>query len=80
MNIKIKFFGQHKEELNKSELNIVVDSNSNISDLLKILIKNEPKFSKFNSYAVAVNLNYENFEYILKNGDEVAIIPPVSGG
>ena len=76
MNIKIKFFGQHKEELNKSELNIVIDSNSNISDL----IKNEPKFSKFNSYAVAVNLNYENFEYILKNGDEVAIIPPVSGG
>tara|TARA_B110000263_G_C15233237_1_gene475689 strand:+ start:942 stop:1184 length:243 start_codon:yes stop_codon:yes gene_type:complete len=80
MNIKIKFFGQHKEELNKSELNIVIDSNSNISDLVKILIKNEPKFSKFNSYAVAVNLNYENFEYILKNGDEVAIIPPVSGG
>ena len=61
MNIKIKFFGQHKEELNKSELNIVIDSNSNISDLVKILIKNEPKFSKFNSYAVAVNLNYENF-------------------
>mgnify|MGYP006080710423 CR=1 FL=1 len=80
MNIKIKFFGQHKEELNKSELNIVVDNNSNISDLVKILIKNEPKFSKFKSYAVAVNLNYENFEYILKNGDEVAIIPPVSGG
>ena len=80
MNIKIKFFGQHKEELNKSELNIVVDNNSNISDLVKILIKNEPKFSKFTSYAVAVNLNYENFEYILKNGDEVAIIPPVSGG
>ena len=80
MNIKIKFFGQHKEELNKSELDIVIDSNSNISDLVKILIKNEPKFSKFNSYAVAVNLNYENFEYILKNGDEVAIIPPVSGG
>lgn len=80
MNIKIKFFGQHKEELSKPELNIVVDSNSNISDLVKILIKCEPKFSKFNSYAVAVNLNYENFEYILKNGDEVAIIPPVSGG
>ena len=80
MNIKIKFFGQHKEELNKSELNIVVDNNSNISDLVKILTKNEPKFSKFTSYAVAVNLNYENFEYILKNGDEVAIIPPVSGG
>ena len=80
MNITIKLFGQHKEELNKSELNIVMESKSNISDLIKILIKNEPKFSKFNSYAVAVNLNYENFEYILKNGDEVAIIPPVSGG
>ena len=29
---------------------------------------------------IAVNYEYQNLDYILKDGDEVALIPPVSGG
>ena len=29
---------------------------------------------------VAVNQEYQDREYVLSNGDEVALIPPVSGG
>ena len=51
-----------------------------INDLIELLKIKEPNFSKFKSYAIAVNLNYENSDYMLKENDEVAIIPPVSGG
>ena len=80
MKIKIKFFGQHKEDLNKSELVINSKNNITINDLIELLKIKEPNFSKFKSYAIAVNLNYENSDYMLKENDEVAIIPPVSGG
>ena len=80
MKIKIKIFGQHKEDLNKSELVINSKNNLTINDLIELLKIKEPNFSKFKSYAIAVNLNYENSDYMLKENDEVAIIPPVSGG
>ena len=80
MKINIKFFGKHKEDLNKSELIINSKNNITINDLIELLKTKEPNFSKFKSYAIAVNLNYENLDYVLKENDEVAIIPPVSGG
>ncbi len=80
MKINIKFFGQHKEDLSKSELVINLKNNLTIKDLIELLKIQEPNFSKFKSYAIAVNLNYENLDYVLKENDEVAIIPPVSGG
>ena len=80
MKINIKFFGKHKEDLNKSELIINSKNNITINDLIELLKTKEPNFSKFKSYAIAVNLNYENLDYVLKENDEIAIIPPVSGG
>ena len=64
----------------KSELVINSKNNLTINDLIELLKIKEPNFSKFKSYAIAVNLNYENSDYMLKENDEVAIIPPVSGG
>ena len=80
MNVIVKFFGQHKEELNKSEIEIELKDSVNLDNLIQILKNKEPKFAKFDSYAIAVNLNYENLNYTIEDGDEIAIIPPVSGG
>ncbi|SVA94698.1 uncharacterized protein METZ01_LOCUS147552 [marine metagenome] len=45
------------------------------------LNQNEPGFKdNVKSYAVAVNLIYQDKNFILNDGDEVAFIPPVSGG
>jgi len=45
-----------------------------------LLVEKYPKLDKLNSYAIAVNESYAEDEVILKEGDVVAIIPPVSGG
>jgi len=39
-----------------------------------------PEFSKLSSLAVAVNGEYASNDVPLLNNDEIAIIPPVSGG
>ena len=45
------------------------------------ILKNEfSTLENLNSYAIAVNEAYTNEDLILKTGDVVAIIPPVSGG
>jgi molybdopterin synthase catalytic subunit len=52
-----------------------------VSDLWKQLTAKYPKFSAFaNSAAVAVNQEYAPPATELKDGFEIAILPPVSGG
>ena len=49
-------------------------------NLLKQLIKQYPTLKELNSIAIAVNGNYSNTDTIVSSGDEIALIPPVSGG
>ena len=80
MNIKTLFFGITADLVQNSELQISVDENSSIVDF-KLMLKDKfPQLQNLNSYAIAVNEEYAEDALTLKNGDIVAIIPPVSGG
>lgn len=52
-----------------------------VVDLIRALVK-KGTFSDaaLSTAAVAVNLEYAGPEHVLRDGDEVAILPPVSGG
>ena len=81
MKITVKLFGPHKEKLKKESIFLSLSDNSNISDLILNLNQFEPGFKEnIKSYAIAVNLIYQDKDFKLHDGDEVAIIPPVSGG
>ncbi|WP_026776708.1 molybdopterin converting factor subunit 1 [Polaribacter sp. Hel_I_88] len=80
MNIKTLFFGITADLVQHSELDISVDEKSTIASFKSILKEKYPQLENLNSYAIAVNEEYASDDLILKNGDVVAIIPPVSGG
>lgn len=80
MNIKTLFFGITTDLINASEIQIIVDEKTSIKKFKAVLKEKFPKLENINSYAIAVNEEYAEDDFILKENDIVAIIPPVSGG
>jgi molybdopterin synthase sulfur carrier subunit len=60
-----------------SEKDILPNS---VSELKKMISETYPEFGRLSSFAVAVNSEYAEDDVFLNRNDEIAIIPPVSGG
>ncbi len=80
MKCKIKAFGISREIIGSKLLEMDVPDGHSISDLKKALIQRYPTFDSLKSLYIAVNNEYASEDALLKEGDEVALIPPVSGG
>lgn len=76
--IKILFFAHLKESVGHEELNWSAQESS--IEELKIQLHRELGIEGLNSVMVAVNEEFAVDETIVKAGDVVAFIPPVSGG
>jgi molybdopterin synthase sulfur carrier subunit len=77
--IKVKCFGIAREIV-KDELLEMEGSNLLVSDLRQRLLSDYPEFSSIKGFMIAVNQEYATDDMVVKSTDEIAIIPPVSGG
>ena len=77
--IKVKLYGIAKDIVGSSSLSITEEI-STVGNLLEYLQSAYPAFEKLKSLLVAVNDEYARPEAEINETDEVAIIPPVSGG
>jgi len=81
VKIKVLYFSSVKDKIKKSNEQFEIDENTTIEKLLKILKDKYPEIKDIlENTMIAVNEEYKDKKYILKNNDVVAIIPPVSGG
>jgi len=80
MKIITLFFGITADLIGKTELDIALEDSITVGAFKFILKEKYPQLKNINSYAIAVNEVYAKDSIILKEGDVVAIIPPVSGG
>ncbi len=78
--IVIKAFGISAEMVGGRTISVDVAKGIVKSKLLDILIELYPALSSLSSFTIAVNGEYALTDTVIKSGDEVAIIPPVSGG
>lgn len=80
MKLKILAFGITKDILGAAEKELETPDSLNIGQLKRILEENFPQLVKLKSYFIAVNEEYAEDDQTIVNTDEVALIPPVSGG
>ncbi len=76
--IEILLFAQLQEEAGTD--NITIDLSTVTVKQLKEQLQNKYAFQQMEESMIAVNESYALDDDIIKAGDTVAIIPPVSGG
>lgn len=81
--IKVRFFAMLKNKTGKEEVNLSVPENITL-ETLKTILKNEfPAIAEFierKSIMISVNQEFADKNTVIKDGDEVALLPPFSGG
>src|SRR5689334_4560885 len=84
MRVRVLCFGVLKDLLRVATEEIELPQGSSVADLLQILEQRTSNSSMnvrvWQSLAVAVNREYSSGTALLRDGDEVALLPPVSGG
>ena len=81
MKVKLLFFAGFRGIVGEGEMIKEIPQGWSVSDLWNDLAEVYPKLRGYsNSIMNAVNQEYVEPSTVLKDGDEVAFIPPVSGG
>lgn len=80
MKIKILAFGIVKDIFNHSSIELDAAEGCDVKDLKTLLEQQYPRLKQLASYLIAVNNEYAEAGQVIDVRDEVAIIPPVSGG
>ncbi len=80
MEIDILAFGAAKEILGGASATLRAGEAVTAETIRVMLVQQYPRLELLKSFMIAVNGEYADAGTIIKQGDEVAIIPPVSGG
>jgi MoaE-MoaD fusion protein len=81
MRVRVLFFGQLKEIVGVAAEDAGLSEGARVEDLFERYARRFPKLAEFrNSIAPSVNQEYAPWRASVADGDEVAFLPPVSGG
>ena len=80
MKVTILAFGIIKDIFGTRQIELEIPDAFTISELRVVLNKQYPGLTKLSSFLVALNNEYAGQQQIITHSDEIAIIPPVSGG
>ncbi|HXN18000.1 MAG TPA: molybdenum cofactor biosynthesis protein MoaE [Candidatus Binatus sp.] len=81
MRVRVLFFGQLKEIVGVAAEDAGLSEGARVEDLFERYARRFPKLAEFrSSIAPSVNQEYAEWQASVADGDEVAFLPPVSGG
>jgi molybdopterin converting factor subunit 1 len=81
IRVQVLFFGRLKEVLGASSADCELHAGSTLEALFAELAARHPQLAKYRSSVVASrNREFAAWDTPLRSGDEVAFLPPVSGG
>jgi MoaE-MoaD fusion protein len=81
MNITIRYFAAHRDITHQSEEQLDLPEGTTIGGVWAVLVEKYPRLAGYTGRMLyAVNQEYGTLETTIHAGDEIAFIPPVSGG
>ena len=81
--VTLKYFASLKSIAGKEEERLDLGNESTVQKLSEILTKTTPKIGEMiqgKKILVSVNQDVANLDTVIHDGDEVAFLPPFSGG
>jgi molybdopterin converting factor small subunit len=81
VQVRVHFYSYFKDLAGLAEVTESVAPGSRLEDFLQKLFLRFPKLAAMKKSAlVAVGIDYQAGDYVLAEGDEVSLFPPVQGG
>jgi molybdopterin converting factor subunit 1 len=81
VRVNVKLFARLRELVGAGDLTLDVAAGATVADVWAALVAAHPEAAVYTrSMSCAVNLDYARMTAPVRDGDEVAFLPPVSGG
>ena len=81
MELNVRLFALYRERAGTKEFALELPVGANVADLTDAVRERYPRLAPPEvKIVVAVNADYAEPEDVLNSGDDVCLIPPVSGG
>ena len=81
MKIKVRFFGRCQELVGQEEIKVDAEEGSSVGNLCLKLAEDSPGLADdFHTLMVAVNAEQTDWDFTLREGDEVDFISTLGGG
>ena len=78
MQVSVKYFASLRELMGESSVFIDIDKESSVDDVWRRVTKD--KKIEIDNIMATVNMEYVKSSYVIRDGDEIAFFPPVTGG
>jgi sulfur-carrier protein len=81
IKITVKLFAAYQESYGVSELALEVSEDTTVGEICDRILRDRPELARWRDLTrFGVNLQFVDATTVLQSGDEVVLIPPVSGG
>ena len=81
MKVTVKFWSYFRDLTECDETSLEVNEGETLGDVHSKVMAKFPELAEMkNSTLKAVGVDYQMDDYVLSNGDEVSLFPPVQGG
>src|ERR1043166_6246303 len=81
MRVKVLLFGQLKDIVGREEDSLDLEPGARLTAVMAHYAQRYPKFQGLtSSIACSINQEYAPGTTVLREGDEIGLLPPVSGG